>query len=140
MIEWNVNFSGGSRPRAPKVYAYVPDWFIFMHLKRARSLLNMGVVFHKVLTDFLWRSDLYLGPPLVYKDNQGAIALSKNAKGNPRTKHIDIKYDYVRDATEKGQVRLEYCPSEIMLADIFTKALPKIRFEELRTLIGVNYV
>ena len=61
-----------------------------------------------------------LHPTTIYEDNQGAIALSKNAKSHPRTKHIDIKYHYVREATEKGQVRLEYCPSELMLADVFT--------------------
>ena len=79
-----------------------------------------------------------LHPTTIYEDNQGAIALSKNAKSHPRTKHIDIKYHYVRDATEKGHLQLEYCPSEIMLADVFTKALPKTRFEELRTLLGVQ--
>ena len=75
-----------------------------------------------------------LHPTTTYEDNLGAIALSKNAMSTPRTKHIDIKYHYVRDAREKGQVRQEYCPSEIMLADIFTKALLKLRFEELQTI------
>ena len=72
-------------------------------------------------------------PTIIYEDNQGAIALSRNAKNHPRTKHIDI-----REAAEKGQVRLEYCPSEFMLADVFTKALPRERFEELRMQIGVQ--
>ena len=43
-----------------------------------------------------------LHPTTIHEDNQGAIALSKNAKSHPRTKHIDIKYHYIREATEKG--------------------------------------
>ena len=57
-------------------------------------------------------------PTTIYEDNQGAIALSKNAKSHPHTKHIHIKYNYIREAIEKGQVRVEYCPY------VFTKALP----------------
>ena len=79
-----------------------------------------------------------LHPATIYEDNQGAIALSKNAKSHPRTKRIGIKNNYIREAIEKGQVRMEYCPSEVMLADVFTKVLPKTRFEELRKLIGVQ--
>ncbi len=78
------------------------------------------------------------GPTTILEDNQGAIALSKNPKGHHRTKHIDIKYHYIREATEKGDIELKYCPTERMFADILTKALPKARFEELRTLIGVK--
>ena len=61
---------------------------------------------------------------IVHEDNQGTIALTKNPKNHSRTKHIDIKYHFVRGTVEKKDVRLVYCPTEKMVADILTKALP----------------
>ena len=61
---------------------------------------------------------------IAYEDNQGTIALTKNPKNHSRTKHIDIKYHFVRGTVEKKDVRLVYCPTEKMVADILTKALP----------------
>ena len=75
---------------------------------------------------------------VVHEDNQGTIALTKNPKNHSRTKHIDIKYHFVREAVEKKDVRLVYCPIEKMVADILTKALPKPKFDELRRTIGVQ--
>ncbi len=73
-----------------------------------------------------------------YEDNQGAIALTKNSKTHSRTKHIDIKYHYIREAVGKKDIELVYCPTDQMLADILTKGLPRPKFDELRSLIGVT--
>ena len=77
-------------------------------------------------------------PVVIYKDNQGTIELTKNQKHNPRTKHIDLKYHFVRDTIMDRIIEVKYCPTEDMMADIFTKALSKVKFEKMRTLIGVN--
>ena len=77
-------------------------------------------------------------PTRLCEDNQGAIAISKNNKNSTRTKHIDIKYHFIREANENNGIKLLYCPTEKMLADILTKALPRPRFEELRSLMGVK--
>ena len=58
-------------------------------------------------------------------DSQGAIALTKNPEQHPKTKHIDIRYHFVRDLIEKGVIKLEYCPTADMVADILTKGLPQ---------------
>jgi hypothetical protein len=68
----------------------------------------------------------------VYCDNQGAIALASNNKFHARTKHIDIQYHYVRSLVQSGILKLQYCPTEDNIADIFTKALPRPRFTKLR--------
>uniref|UniRef100_A0AAV1V3K5 Integrase catalytic domain-containing protein n=1 Tax=Peronospora matthiolae TaxID=2874970 RepID=A0AAV1V3K5_9STRA len=59
----------------------------------------------------------------IYEDNQGCIALAKNPVYHARTKHIDIKYHFLRDKVEEGVIELEYMPTEAMIADGLTKAL-----------------
>ena len=56
----------------------------------------------------------------VYEDNQGETALAKNPEFHKRTKHIDIRYHFVHEKVEDGQVKLEYCPTQDMLADLMT--------------------
>lgn len=55
-----------------------------------------------------------------------------------KTKHFKVKFHFVIDSQREGEINLVYCPSEEQLADIFTKALPKQRFEELRMQLGVS--
>ena len=77
-------------------------------------------------------------PTTTYEDNQGAIALSKNTKNHAQTKHIDIRYHYIREAIEKNNIMLEYCPTEQQTADILTKGLAKERFQKLRSMKGID--
>ena len=76
-------------------------------------------------------------PVKIMEDNQGAIAIAKNPVAHGRTKHINIRFHYVRQAIEEGNIELEYCPTEVMIADIFTKPLSKQRFERLRQMMGL---
>ena len=73
----------------------------------------------------------------LHEDNQGSISLSKNPKSHSRTKHIDIKFHYVREAVEKKEINIIYCATETMTADIMTKPLPKVKFEEFRSDMGL---
>ena len=75
---------------------------------------------------------------VLYEDNQGALELSRNPIHHARTKHIDIKYHFIREAVESKEVELMYCPTTTMIADIFTKGLAKQRFQELREQLGVE--
>ena len=77
-------------------------------------------------------------PTVVMEDNQGAIAIAKNPMAHARTKHIDIRYHYVREAVQKGVVELRYCPTAQMIADLLTKPLPRGRFEILRLAMGME--
>ena len=73
----------------------------------------------------------------VYEDNQGAIALAKNPEFHKRTKHIGIRYHFVRERVEDGQVVLQYCSTKEMKADMMTKPIPAVQFEHLRHMLGV---
>ena len=72
-------------------------------------------------------------PTTIYEENQGAIELAKNAKYHSRTKHIDIR-------AVSNEIRVIYCRTEDMVADIMRKGLPKPIFEKLRDLLGVHDV
>ena len=69
-------------------------------------------------------------------DNQGAIALIHDPVFHQRTKHIDVRFFFVRDAQAEEKVNISYIETESQLADIFTKALAAPRFEKLRA--GLN--
>ena len=73
----------------------------------------------------------------IYQDNQGAIALAKNPIFHQRTKHIDIKYHFVREKVESGDVELIYVPRVMMQADFMTKNLPKPKFTKDVNTIGL---
>ena len=74
---------------------------------------------------------------VVYYDNSSAIDISKNPVQHSKTKHIEIKYHFIKDPVERKIVYLEYIPTERQNADIFTKPLDKSKFETLRQVIGV---
>ena len=80
----------------------------------------------------------YAKPVTVWEDNQAAIGLTRNPVGHKRTKHINIKYHFVREHIMIGSLLVKYCNTKEMLADILTKPLPKRQFEYLRSKLGIN--
>ena len=74
----------------------------------------------------------------LYCDNTSAIQIAKNPVQHTKTKHIDLRYHFIRDLVEKNTLDLSYIPTERQLADIFTKPLDVIRFTDLRMSIGVS--
>ncbi|RKK06535.1 hypothetical protein BFJ65_g18732 [Fusarium oxysporum f. sp. cepae] len=74
---------------------------------------------------------------IIYGDNQGAIAMTKNPQYHSRTKHIAIQEHFVREKTASGEVEMNYIPTDKQVADGLTKALPKDRFQLFRKALGV---
>ena len=77
-------------------------------------------------------------PMILYCDNTSAINISKNPMVHAKTKHIAIKYHYVRELVEDKQVKMKYINSKEKIANIFTKPLPKNAFDYLRAKLGVK--
>lgn len=71
-------------------------------------------------------------PMIIFEDNQGCIGISENPIMHKRTKHIDIRYHYVRERVSAGDVKLIYIETERQLADLLTKPLLKPRVERIR--------
>jgi transposase InsO family protein len=74
---------------------------------------------------------------IVHADNQGSISLARNPVNHARTKHIDIRYHFIRERIESGEIDLRYVSTADQVADILTKALPKDKHWKLMRLMGL---
>jgi hypothetical protein len=78
-----------------------------------------------------------LGVPTLRVDNKSAIDLAKNPVHHERSKHVETKFHYIRKSVEDGKISLEQVSTGDQLADIMTKSLTRVKFQELRDRIGV---
>ena len=86
-------------------------------------------------------ADLTKGPTksmVIYEDNQSAMIMANDPQFHGRSKHIDIKYHFIREQVTKRSLELKYCKSASMVADIMTKGLTGERFEKLRKMTGLH--
>ncbi|GKA06323.1 hypothetical protein Tco_0685547 [Tanacetum coccineum] len=90
-------------------------------------------------TQLLYYGYKYNRIPMYY-DSKSAIAISCNPVEHSRTKHINIRYHFIKEHVEKGTVELYFVGTKYQLADLFTKALPKERFEYLVHRIGMREI
>ena len=81
-----------------------------------------------------------LSPTPLLSDNQSAISLASDHQFHARTKHIDIRYHFIRWNIEEGKLKLIYCPTDDMAADIFTKALPSPKVKHFANALGLATV
>ena len=75
---------------------------------------------------------------VVYCDSQSAIDLSKNATYHSRTKHIEVRYHWIRDATEEKRFKLKKIHTYKNAADMMTKVIPKQKMEFCSMLAGME--
>jgi hypothetical protein len=89
---------------------------------------------------FLEEQGYRIDKNIMYQDNKSAILLEKNGKrsSSKRTKAINIRYFFVTDQSEKGNISIEYCPTGKMTADFMTKPLQGSLFEHFKSqIIGI---
>ena len=93
----------------------------------------------------IWLRNLYIElgleikePTLIYGDNQGALAIANNPQYHKRTKHFDIKNHFIREKIRDKSIVTDYCPTDKMTADIFTKALPRDKFILHKSGLGIS--
>ena len=91
------------------------------------------------LKELLWVYQLLLTmgvsielPIKILEDNQACIQIADNPVSQRRTRHIDVRFHFIRDYVEDGTVALQYCNTKDMLADIMTKTMPRPEFQRLR--------
>ena len=81
--------------------------------------------------------DLELDATCIFCDNQSCIKLSGNPVFYDKSKHIEIKYHYIRDMVERGAVKLQSVAIDEQTADVLTKPLSKVKFKYFRDKLGV---
>ncbi|GJZ98769.1 hypothetical protein Tco_0671222 [Tanacetum coccineum] len=74
----------------------------------------------------------------IYCDSKSAIAISCNPVQHSRTKHIAVRYHFIKEHVEKGTIELYFVKTDYQLADLFTKALPVERFNYLVRRLGMR--
>nr|GEW04047.1 retrovirus-related Pol polyprotein from transposon TNT 1-94 [Tanacetum cinerariifolium] len=74
----------------------------------------------------------------MYCDSKATIAISCNPVHHSRTKHIDVRYHFIKEKVEKGIVELFFVGTEYQLADLFTKALSEDRLKYLVRRLGMR--
>lgn len=78
-------------------------------------------------------------PVTVYTDSQSCMSMIANHKFSHRTKHIDIKFHFVREQVLSGKIQLKYVPTDGNIADMMTKPLGRVKIEMLRQLAGLDH-
>ena len=78
--------------------------------------------------------------PMLYVDNKATIPLTKNPVLYDRSKHIEIRFHYIGECADRGLIKIDFIQTEEQLGDIFTKSLALVKFEELRSKIGVQII
>lgn len=73
---------------------------------------------------------------VLFEDNQSCIRIAEEPKDHKRMKHINVKYNFIRETITNGEMKLQYLPTEDQLADIMTKALPP-KHCKLRDRLGI---
>ena len=72
---------------------------------------------------------------IVYQDNKSSMTLEQNRKASSskRTKHIKVRYFFIKDVIERGEAELEHCPTKQMWVDVLTKPLQGHAFHLMRS-------
>lgn len=75
--------------------------------------------------------------PILFMDNESAIKFTKNPTFHRKTKHIEVRYHFIRSQFEKGIFDVKFVGTENQLADFFTKPLPRVQFEKFRSSLNI---
>ena len=81
--------------------------------------------------------DIDLEVTCIFCDNQSCIKLSENPVFHDKSKHVEIKYHYIRDLVQKGVMKLQYIGTDQQITDVLTKTLSKVKFEYFRDKLGM---
>jgi hypothetical protein len=70
-------------------------------------------------------------------DNQSCIKMTENPMFHDRSKHIEIRYHFIRDMVQRGALKLQYISTDEQVVDVMTKPLSRVKFEHFRDKLGI---
>ena len=76
----------------------------------------------------------------IYCDNLSCIYLASNPKHSEKTKHVDLKYHFIREMVESHKLQLEHSPTDLMWADFLTKSMPASKHESCCDNLGLKRI
>jgi hypothetical protein len=76
-------------------------------------------------------------PTVIKGDNEGSVAMAKNPQFHRRTKHISIRWHWIRDLVQENEIRLENCRGAVQTADVLTKGLPRPKHKQHEIEMGL---
>jgi hypothetical protein len=90
---------------------------------------GLAIWINKLLQDQGYR----MPAAIVYQDNKSTIHLANNGRStSEKTRHIDVRYFWIKDRIDKGEVRIEYLPTAEMTADVLTKPITGALYQRLK--------
>jgi hypothetical protein len=100
----------------------------------AKAAACQGVWLQRLLEDLMEKS---YSTTTILIDNKSAIYLCKNPVFHDRSKHIEVRFHFIRQCIEAGKINVNYVSTDAQLTDILTKPLGRTRFIELHAKIGM---
>ena len=91
------------------------------------SLVSKEALYLRALLRTMTELESLKNPTTIHCDNQSSIVLAKNPVVHQRSKHIDIKFQFIHDEINRGSLLLEYIETEKNVADIFMKPITGIK-------------
>ena len=76
----------------------------------------------------------------LHSDSQSTIALARNEQFHARTKHMDIRFHFIHYVIEASKITINFCPTDNMVADTSTKALPSAKAKHFTSALGLRKV
>jgi hypothetical protein len=93
-----------------------------------------AICLRKLFTDLF---DLEMEETTILCDNQSCINMTENLVFHDRSKHIEIRYHYIRDMVQRGALKLQYVSMDEQVVDVLTKPLSHVKFEKFRDKLGI---
>ena len=87
-----------------------------------------------LFTEFGYTMDT---PSTLYINNQSALSVAKNPEHHGCMKHLDLRFYWLRDEVEKGMIKMVHLPTDLMPADILTKALGRVKVGKMVDMLGL---
>jgi len=148
-----VNADGASQEhrRAISGYVFMLDGGAVSWTSKKQELITLStteaeyVAATHAAKEAMWLKELFgeifghtINKPItIFGNNKSAITLAHNGQYHSRTKHIDIRYHFIRYIIENGSIKLIYCPTDDQTADTLTKALPSTKAKHFATAMGL---
>ena len=109
------------------------------HVTRSSTEAEIVAV-HDVMPQIIWTGyfldaqGFNIKNTIMYQDNTSSILIEKNGRqsSSKHTRHMNIRYFFIKDQVESKHIRIEHCPTAEMIADFFTKPLQGATFRKLR--------